>query len=290
MTGFKFLDNMSDIVFPEERDESYSFRALTYCAFWLMCLAVPVLAQPLTESDQQALLDQGTRAFEQALDSTDEQQAQGYYRQAIEAYQQLLTAGVHNAKLHYNLGNAYFLHHDLGRAILHYRRGLQLEPANQRLRANLRYARSQRLDQIDPSAQYAFISRLLFWHDDIGLQTQVTLALSGFLLAWAGAFAHLFWRRPSHLWLMAAAAFGFVLFASSALVVHTQHVTARHGVVVAQETPVRKGNGASYALQFPQPLHSGAEFRVQEHRGSWLHIRLDNGASGWIRRVHAELW
>lgn len=261
-----------------------------YFALWLMILAAPILAQPLTESDQQALLEQANRAFEQALDSTDEQQAQGYYRQAIEAYQQLLTAGVRNAKLHYNLGNAYFLHHDLGRAILHYRRGLQLEPANQRLRANLRYARSQRLDQIDPSAQHAFVSRLLFWHDDLGLQTQVTLALIGFLLAWAGAFAHLLWRRPSYLWLIAAGAFSFVLFASSALVVHRQHTTARHGVVVAQETPVRKGNGASYALQFPQPLHSGAEFLVQERRGSWLHIRLDNGASGWIRRAHAELW
>lgn len=290
MTGLQFLDHSGSIVFSEGRDGLHAVRALTYCAFWLIFLVASVLAQPLTESVQQAFLDQGNRAFEQALDSTDEQQAQGYYRQAIEAYQQLLTAGVRNAKLHYNLGNAYFLHHDLGRAILHYRRGLQLEPANPRLRANLRYVRSQRLDQIDPSAQHALVSRLLFWHDDIGLQTQITLALIGFLLAWAGAFAHLFWRRSFHLWLMAAAAFGFVLFASSALVVHTQHTTARHGVVVAQETPVRKGNGASYALQFPQPLHSGAEFRVQERRGAWLHIRLDNGASGWIRRAHAELW
>jgi hypothetical protein len=263
---------------------------LIFSVFWLMILAVPILAQPLSESEQRTRFDQANRAFEQALDSTDEQQAQGYYRQAIEAYQQLIAAGVRNAKLHYNLGNAYFLHHDLGRAILHYRRGLQLEPANQRLRANLRYARSQRLDQIDPSAQQAFISRLLFWHDDLGLQTQVTLALIGFLLAWAGAFAHLFWRRPSYLWLTGVGAFGFVLFASSAFVVHTQHAPARHGVVVAQETPVRKGNGASYALQFPQPLHSGAEFWVQERRGSWLHIRLDNGASGWIRHAHAELW
>jgi tetratricopeptide (TPR) repeat protein len=290
MTGLKFLDDISGLIFLKARAPWHSVRACIYAVFGLMVLVAPILAQPLTESGQQALLDQGNRAFEQALDSTNEQQAQGYYRQAIEAYQQLLTAGVHNAKLHYNLGNAYFLHHDLGRAILHYRRGLQLEPANQRLRANLRYARSQRLDQIDPSAQRALVTRLLFWHDDIGLQTQVTLALIGFLLAWGGAFAHLVWRRPFYLWCMAAAAFGFVLLASSALVVHAHHATARHGVVVVQETPVRKGNGASYALQFPQPLHSGAEFLVQERRGSWLHIRLDNGARGWIRHAHAELW
>ena len=60
--------------------------------------------------------------------------------------------------------------------------------------------------------------------------------------------------------------------------------------MVAADTPVRKGNGASYTLQFPQPLHSGAEFTVLEIRGSWLHIQLDNGANGWIRKAHAELW
>ena len=235
-------------------------------------------------------MSQANDAFEQALDSTDDQQSQGYYQQAITAYEQLLATGLRNAKLHYNLGNAYFLHHDLGRAISQYRRGLQLEPGNPRLQANLRYARSQRLDQIDPSAQQALVSRLLFWHDNLSLQTQVTLAMIGFLLAWIGAFAHLFWRNTLYLWLTAAAAFGFVLFASSAIVVHTQNATEQHGVVVAPETPVRKGNGASYALQFPQPLHSGAEFEVQEQRGSWLHIQLDNGASGWIRKTHADIW
>ncbi len=258
---------------------------------WILVLSIrPLHAQSLSQVDQQSLLTQANTAFEQALDSTDPQQAQGYYQQAITAYEQLLDTGLHNAKLHYNLGNAYFLHRDLGQAISQYRRGLQLEPGNPRLQANLRYARSQRLDQIDPSVQQALVSRLLFWHDSLSLQTQVTLALMSFLLAWAGAFAHLFWRRTSYLWLIAAATFGFVLFASSAIVVHTQNATEQHGVVVARETPVRKGNGASYALQFPQPLHSGAEFAVQEQRGSWLHIQLDNGASGWIRKAHADLW
>ncbi len=250
----------------------------------------PVASQTLTKPQQQALLDQANQAFEQVLDSTGAHQAQGYYQQAIAAYEQLIAAGVDNAKLYYNLGNAYFLRQDLGRAILQYRRGLRLEPGNRRLQANLRYVRSQRIDQIDASAHQALMLRFFFWHDDISLNMQVTIALAGFLLAWAGAFAHLFWRRPLLLWLTAGAASAFVLFAGSAWAVHAQHAATRHGVIVAPEAPVRKGNGASYALQFPQPLHSGAEFTIRESRGSWLHIRLDNGASGWIRREQAALW
>jgi tetratricopeptide (TPR) repeat protein len=244
----------------------------------------------MSKPQQLALLEQANRAFEQALNSTDEQQAQGYYQQAIEAYEQLIAAGIHNAKLYYNLGNAYFLRHDLGRAILNYRRGLRLAPGNRRLQANLRYVRSQRTDQIDPGGQQALGARLLFWSDDISLQTQSTLALAAFLLIWAGAFAHLFWRRSLFVGLIGGAAFIFVLLAASILMLHTQNTRTQNGVIVASEAPVRKGNGASYALQFPHPLHSGTEFVVRERRGSWLHIELANGASGWIRQAYGALW
>jgi tetratricopeptide (TPR) repeat protein len=244
----------------------------------------------MDKSQQLALLEQANQAFEQALDSTDAQRVQGYYQQTIEAYEQLVAAGIHNAKLYYNLGNAYFLRHDLGHAILNYRRGLRLEPGNRRLQANLRYVRSQRTDLIDASAQQALGARLLFWSDDLSLQTQLTLALVAFLLIWAGAFAHLFWRRPAFIGLSASTAFIFVLLLASILMRHAQNTRTQNGVIVSSEAPIRKGNGASYALQFPHPLHNGTEFVVREHRGSWLHIQLANGASGWIRQAYAALW
>jgi tetratricopeptide (TPR) repeat protein len=265
-------------------------RVLLILSLGLGLLPPVAWSQTLSKQEQLALLEQANHAFEQALAQSEPQEAQGYYQQAINGYKQLIAAGVQNAKLYYNLGNAYFLRNDVGRAIVHYRQGLRLEPGNRRLQANLRYVLSQRVDQFDPNAQQAFLSRLLFWQDELRLQTQVTLALIGFLLAWAFAFARLFWQRSLLGWLTAGAAFAFVLFAGSALVVHAQHTTTRHGVVVASETPVRKGNGESYALQFPQPLHSGAEFTVLEERGAWLHIRLENDASGWIRHEHASLW
>ncbi|ETW95060.1 MAG: hypothetical protein ETSY1_32175 [Candidatus Entotheonella factor] len=265
-----------------------------FCSLLIVLFIVPctLCAEPsnLAPDAWQAHLEQANRAFQQALDTTDTEQAQGYYQQAINVYTELINAGVHNAKLYYNLGNAHILRNDFGRAILNYRRGLQLEPGNPRLQANLRYARSQRLDQIETSAQRAFMSRLFFWKDDLTLQTQVIIAVALFWLAWAGAFAHRFWRRSTWLWLTGGAAFAALLFAGSAWIIHMQNTATQHGVIIAKEAPVRKGNGASYALQFPRPLHSGAEFTVIERRGSWLHIRLENGANGWIRQAFAALW
>jgi tetratricopeptide (TPR) repeat protein len=250
----------------------------------------PAQSATLEQDALKALLDRANQSFQQALDTTDAEQAQGYYQRAIDAYTQLLDAGIENAKLYYNLGNAYMLRNDLGRAILNYRRGLEREPGNPRLQANLRYARSQRRDQLETSPQQAFISRLFFWRDALTLRTQVIIAVTFFWLAWAGAFAHRFWRGSWWLWLTAGAAFATILFASSAWMIHIQNTAIQHGVIVAEEAPVRKGNGASYALQFPHPLHNGAEFTVLEHRGSWLHIQLENGSSGWIRQTFAALW
>jgi uncharacterized protein YgiM (DUF1202 family) len=52
---------------------------------------------------------------------------------------------------------------------------------------------------------------------------------------------------------------------------------------------VRKGNGISYEPQYAEPLHSGAEFSVEEQRASWYLIRLSDGKTGWIPVDAAEL-
>src|SRR5919109_3145096 len=249
----------------------------------------PAIAHAFTYAQQLVQLEQANWAFEQALASPTPEAAQSYYQQAITGYEQLVAAGIHNAKLYYNLGNAYFRLNDLGRAILHYRRGLRLEPGNRQLQANLSYARSRRTDQIDVSQQHSLVHQLFFWSNELSVPTQWTLALAGYCLAWGGAFAHLVWRRASLLWGLAGAAFVCLVFAGSTWLTQRQYTTRPAGVIVAEEVVVRKGNGESYTPQLPQPLHAGTEFVVLEARGSWLAIQLDNGTSGWIRRDSAAL-
>ena len=258
----------------------------------LLLLPALLAAQPLTMThpEQLDLLTQANQAFEQALSSGDPRQAEGYYRQSIKGYERLIDGGVRNAKLHYNLGNAYLRVNHLGRAIAHYRRGLRLEPGNPRLQANLRYARSLRIDKMEAGNQSAILPYLLFWHDDLSLSAQTTLAVLAFLLVWASAFARLLRRRVRAVRLIAGTALFCLLFTASALLVHHRNAPGRHGVVVAREAAVRKGNGDSYALQLAQPLHPGTEFTILETRGAWLHVQLENGIQGWIRRRHTVVW
>jgi hypothetical protein len=257
---------------------------------WVLPGLLPDGVPTLAMSQQLDLLEQANRAFEQALASPVPSQAQAHYQNALAIYEQLRAAGIENARLHYNLGNIYFRLDDLGRAIAAYRRGLRLEPGNPRLQANLRYALSLRVDQIEAREQSSVWSRLLFWQDALSLGSQFALAVVSFLLAWACAFARLFWRRPTLGWLLFGCACGCILFTGSSLAVHFRHTATRHGVIVADNVDVRKGNGDSYTLQLPNPLHRGTEFVVLEERGAWLSIRLANGVSGWIRREQAVQW
>ena len=60
------------------------------------------------------------------------------------------------------------------------------------------------------------------------------------------------------------------------------------GVTVADQVVVRKGNGDGFSPAFAEPLSQGVEFRVLEERPGWLHIRLSNGKTGWIKSVTAS--
>jgi uncharacterized protein YgiM (DUF1202 family) len=54
-------------------------------------------------------------------------------------------------------------------------------------------------------------------------------------------------------------------------------------VVVAENTPLYRGNGTSYAVQTSLPaLPRGMEVRQIHRRGDWLQVRLTTGEVGWI--------
>ena len=262
------------------------------CLVLLLASAIhhAAMAQSLTYAQQLVVLEQANQAFEQASANPEPEAAQHQYQQAITGYEQLIAAGVQNARLYYNLGNAYFRRNDLGRAITQYRLGLRLEPGNRQLQANLSYARSRRLDQIEMNTQRSVFRQLFFWQHDLSLQAQWTLALLGYLLAWGCAFARLRWRRPALGWGLVGTACFCLVFATSSLMTHAQHTGQHAGVILSDEVVVRKGNGESYAPQLPQPLHAGTEFTVLEERAPWLAIQLDNGPRGWLRHESAALW
>ena len=239
---------------------------------------------PATKQDLQVLLEEANAAFRQANATEDRDQARRLYEQAILLYEKIIVEGdVQNAKLYYNLGNAYLLKDDLGRAILNYRRAETLDGSDLNIRKNLAFARSRRIDRVAPGAERRVLETLFFWHYDFSLRTRFLLAC----LAFAGlslALTAMLWlgRGPVNTTVAVATAALLLALVGSVAVEADYRAETRFGVITAAEVVARQGDGPNYPPSFKDPLHAGTEFELVEQRPGWLHIQLSDGTDAWI--------
>lgn len=244
----------------------------------VLVLSLPGLTQAAPDQvELSGLFKEGGDLFQQAnaLHDEDPAEARTLYQQAALRFERVVgEGGIHNGKIYYNIGNAYFRAGDLGRAILNYRRAAQYAPNDRNIEQNLAYARSQRLDQLAEVEFGGPLKALLFWHYDFSFGQRFALFALVFVGMWAAAATVLFIRRPFLKWIIGIGALGSVALGASLLVESWHLQNRRPGVVVAEEVVARKGDSASYEASFQEPLHAGAEFLVVEERPSWIQVEL----------------
>lgn len=212
----------------------------------------------------------------------------GDYTTAIDLYESLVAAGVHDSTIYFNLGNAYYAGQDFGRAILYYRRAQALIPRDPDLNANLALARAQRMDlQGDETALVDSLAALT-----ASILTTAELAALALFL-WTVFFVVLIvsmiraaWRDSLRALLVILGAGGL---ASLVLLGSRAYVNASRpaAIVVADTVAVMSGPGEDY-LPIDE-LHSGAEMRILEVRGEWARFVLPNQRQGWAHRDTIEV-
>ncbi|MEK6800272.1 MAG: tetratricopeptide repeat protein [Planctomycetota bacterium] len=249
------------------------------------------LAWASTPASLPGELEQALLEYDQAQLSraADQDRARQSLRSAAQRFQSVISSGVMNGRLEYNLGNCHLQLGDLGRAILHYRRAQRLNPDDGLLEANLAIARQKCLTNVRPTAGGELLRSVLFIHFQTSRPQRLAASLISYLLLW-GLLALRAWRPRR--WLAGAAAVCALLSLSLGASAAWDEWTDRKappGVVIAMDVPVYKGPGAGYPRQFEQPLQPGVEFVRREQRGDWQRIELADGNSGWIHIQQAEL-
>lgn len=237
------------------------------------------------------LFNQANEAFRQANAMAGEPQADKLYEKAILSYERIINEGrIENAKLFYNLANAYLLKEDIGKAILNYRRAERLDSADANIRKNLEFARGRRMDRITPKTQERVLETLFFWHYDFTLRTKFILACLFFAVVCICATA-MIWlgRSPAPTVAAIIAAVLMLCFTASVVLESRRMAKTACGVITAPDVIARQGDGQSYPKSFKAPLHTGTEFDLIEHRPGWFHIELPDDSDGWIPDNSAEL-
>ncbi len=249
-------------------------------------------AEPLSTEQIDSLFNQANETFRRANSITkDPEQAARLYETAILCYEKIINdGGIKNPKLYYNLGNAYFLKEDIGRAILNYRRAERLDKSDANIQKNLSFARSRRIDKVALQTEKRVLQTLFFWHYDFSIRTKFVLSCVFFAIFCISVTIMLWFGRsaPATATVVICGILLACFIVSVVLEASGEKRTAC-GVITAEEVVARQGDGQNYAASFKAPLHAGTEFDLLERRAGWFYVRLSDGSEGWIPETEAEL-
>ncbi len=257
---------------------------------FLFNLAMAAQAK-MSKEQAYSLFSQANQSFREANSAKDSEQAKKLYEKAILAFEKIVSEGqIKNARLFYNLANAYFLKGELGKAILNYRRAEKLDNSDENIQKNLAFARGSRIDKVATKTEKRVLQTLFFWHYDFPVKTKFLLACVFFGVVCICAAGIIWFGRIAPL--IASAAICAILTAAflSSLIVESGTKACRiGGVITIKEVIARQGDGLNYSPSFKDPLHEGTEFNLLENRPGWLHIKLFDDSDGWIPETAADL-
>lgn len=212
---------------------------------------------------------------------------EGDFERAIDEWRTCVDNGTENADLYYNLGNAYFRNGNLGFAIYYYKSALRLDPSNDDILHNLKYAQAMTRDKVEEDGEEnPLLAGLFKAHHALSLKSQMWTLLG---LFWAIALAAIA-RRISRssktknilIGTMFALSSIFCIIAMSAgykIFVAETEIT---GVVTAKDADVTSApNDKSQTLN---TLSEGTSFEVISEQGNFVEIRLGEKVRGFVKQ------
>jgi hypothetical protein len=258
---------------------------LLLAGVWNVCLG-----GELSEAEIDAQFKEANGLFSRGNAATGDEAVE-LYGEAILRFERIINAGgVKNAGVYYNLGNAYLLKGDVGRAILNYRRSELLDDSNSDLQKNLAFAISRRVDQVEVATEKKVLQTLFFWHYDFPVKVRFFLACLFFAVGCVVLTAIVwFGRRGAMAAVCVFCGVVVVCFVLSVAVESVGKARIKSGVIVSESVIARTGDGRNYPKSFKDPLHAGTEFEVVKRQSGWFNIRLADGSEGWVPVSTAEL-
>ncbi len=259
--------------------------------FILSLVFVSIASASLSAEQKKNLFEQANDYFQKANSAKGEDQAKELYEKAILSFNKIIDDGnVKNAKLYYNLANAYFLDGNIGKAILNYRRAQKLDSSDENITKNLAFARSKRIDNVPVNAEKKVLRTLFFWHYDFSMKTKFVLTCVFFgILCLSGSIAIRRGLAGPLTVVIVICGLLTILFFTSVVIESGSRGTIIYGVITAKEVVARQGDGQNYPPSFKDSLHEGTEFQLLEKRPQWYHIELTDKSTAWIPSDAAEL-
>jgi tetratricopeptide (TPR) repeat protein len=223
--------------------------------------------------------------------SAEELYREGRFAEAAEQYEVLLSQGIQDGSLCYNLGNAYFKSGRLGLAILHYERALRLMPGDRDTKANLEFANTLKADVVERPDLPSYVA----WGVDLyqSLEPGTCAGILSLMFLVGGAAVSILilgrWQRlrvPAIYTLVIAGFLALVSVGALAGKLYSESESV-DAIVLVPSSDVRSGPGETN----PQltEIHEGLKVSILGSREGWHQVILPNGLTGWVREDHVEI-
>ncbi|MCH2186141.1 hypothetical protein MK280_09740 [Myxococcota bacterium] len=252
----------------------------------IVILPALFLMFPLSAQTEDTL-DGALKAYNDGMQSEERELRMQRFMESERLFLAALSEHGPSAALWTNVGNAALQAERPGTAILAYRRALILDPAYDRAKKNLAHARERMPDWVPTPATGGLLDTFFFWHNTLAHSTRADLAALSFLGLALLLSASFLLRRPALRY--PAFALGLIWLALMASVLADPSRLAHlEAVVTVPEAQARAADSINAPLRFGQSLPAGAEVRIIEDRGGWLHIELHNGRDAWLTHNQVE--
>ena len=222
---------------------------------------------------------EAVRLFSQSIEAYKN----GQFDESAKLGERILAGGFVSPAVYYNLGNTYVKGHQLGRAILNYRRAERLAPRDADLRVNLDLARGQ-VEGISGGSLDGGIPRLLLLRRMTSGEIRWVsffffIAATGFCLL--GLYLGIRRRRLIGWTFFLSLLWAFFLTAWTVRTVYEAGLAVAISTAEAKFEPLK---GAATYFRLPE----GAEVHVLREQEGWYKIERTDGRTGWVPSLNVE--
>jgi len=242
----------------------------------MMCLGA--LFMPLAFAEETTLSPNDIKA---QFDHANQLYDQKKFDKAREIYEALVSQGVNDPVVLYNLGNASVRMGDTGSAVFYYTRALRLAPRDRDMKENL-----YRLEPSINRSNSFFLLRPLGWVKNL-LSLDEWSLLTSLLFVLSCAFLGLKFihkkERLIRIFQKAAIFFSllFLVHASFLSFRMYEELIVKTAIVMKGDTLARSGPGDQFEELYKLP--AGTKVRIiSKPQNAWIRIRLMDGRSAFL--------
>lgn len=240
-----------------------------------LCLAMIVFPLFSYSDDASTLFSKGNTLY-----------AKGQYKEALVAYQQLVSQGYQSAAVYFNMGNASYKNDDIASAVLYYEKAHKLAPGDDDINYNLKYVNFKTVDKIDEVPEF-FVTR--WWHNFIQAFSTGALAAWSIIFVLLGSVFLILYFFAGTAGLKRASFYSAILLffigviavfmANRQLSYYEDHPGA---IVFSPSVNVKSSPTDQANTLFV--IHDGTKVNVLDNSNGWTKIGLANGNVGWIKQ------